>query len=115
MQAHDLHVVSMWLRLLTHDWFYRGIHGTNENPPMTKGRQVCYNYPVHVETIIPFSWDADQVDQVVPVTWLKDLRYFIVGVSAAPHGWLHMEVLERDKMEWMTDVPLHPQPSEVGG
>jgi len=36
-------------------------------------------------------------------------------VTPAPCGWLHMEVLERDKMEWMTDVPLHPQPSEVGG
>jgi len=35
-------------------------------------------------------------------------------VTPTPHGWLHMEVLERDKMEWMTDVPLHPQPSEVG-
>ena len=36
------------------------------------------------------------------------------GVVGAPHGWLHMEVLEKDKMQWMTDVPLHPQPGEVG-
>jgi len=36
-------------------------------------------------------------------------------MTPAPCGWLHMEVLEKDKMEWMTDVPLHPQPSEVGG
>ena len=36
------------------------------------------------------------------------------GIVGAPHGWLHMEVLEKDKMQWMTDVSLHPQPGEVG-
>ena len=35
-----------------------------------------------------------------------------MGVSAS-HEWLHMDVVEKEKMEWMTDVPLHPQSSEV--
>ena len=28
-----------------------------------------------------------------------------------PGRWLHMGVVEREKMEWMTDMPLYPQHS----
>lgn len=28
-----------------------------------------------------------------------------------PGRWLHMDVIERDKMEWMTDIPLYRQDS----
>ena len=28
-----------------------------------------------------------------------------------PDKWLHMDVVEREKMEWMTDVPLYCQDS----
>ena len=27
---------------------------------------------------------------------------------ATPTSWVHMDVVERDKMEWMTDVGIHP-------
>ena len=37
-----------------------------------------------------------------------------VCVVVGARGWLHMEVMEKDKMQWMTDVSLHPQPEEVG-
>ncbi len=30
-----------------------------------------------------------------------------------PSGWLHMGTVEREKMEWMTDVPTHGQASQV--
>jgi hypothetical protein len=26
-----------------------------------------------------------------------------------PGKWLHMDIMEKEKMEWMTDVPLYPQ------
>lgn len=28
-----------------------------------------------------------------------------------PGKWLHMDVVEKEKLEWMTDVPLYPQDS----
>ena len=42
-----------------------------------------------------------------------NILHCVVGASDG-RGWLHMEVLEKDKMQWMTDVSLHPQPGEVG-
>ena len=39
---------------------------------------------------------------------------------APPEGWVHMDVIEKDKMEWMTDVTKHTpdqsdkdQPKEI--
>ena len=30
-----------------------------------------------------------------------------VSDTTTPTSWVHMNVVERDKMEWMTDVPSH--------
>lgn len=35
------------------------------------------------------------------------------GSSQDGPGWLHMNTVEREKMEWMMDVPIHPQSNEV--
>ena len=32
---------------------------------------------------------------------------------ATPTSWVHMDVVEREKMEWMTDVSIHPPRGEV--
>ena len=32
-----------------------------------------------------------------------------------PGRWLHMDVVEKEKMEWMTDVPLYPQDTSSSG
>ena len=39
---------------------------------------------------------------------------FAPSERSEPGKWLHMDVIEKEKMEWMTDVPLFPQPSSLG-
>ena len=34
---------------------------------------------------------------------------FVPSEQSEPGKWLHMDIIEKEKMEWMTDVPLFPQ------
>ena len=39
----------------------------------------------------------------------KTDKTFAPSERSEPGKWLHMDVIEKEKMEWMTDVPLFPQ------
>ena len=36
-------------------------------------------------------------------------KNFSASERSQPGRWLHMDVVEKEKMEWMTDVPLYPR------
>ena len=36
-------------------------------------------------------------------------KSFSASEQSQPGRWLHMDVVEKEKMEWMTDVPLYPR------
>jgi hypothetical protein len=39
----------------------------------------------------------------------KTDKTFVPSERSEPGKWLHMDIMEKEKMEWMTDVPLYPQ------